>query len=341
MPLYTALDSLVSYLNKETNDASFLSLSFQALRDKEKNLLTSKDLVLKHLKEIREGISNLRIEREDSHFLLYFDFENKEYIAKVRFDQNELIDSITEEIYHPDLKMMVLIVEYDGSHYFGMQKQNGMEEDTIQTEIEKALKNMLNKDVVVYSASRTDRGVHALGQVVHFDSFGIAPKNYLSALNTFLPKDIRIKDAFTRSQLFNSRYDVIMKTYQYVIDMGEYSVFEKDHVAYYKVNNIARIREELKCLIGSHDFTSFCKGENDDTVRTIYDASLHLKGNRIILTFTGDGFLHNMIRFVVGSLMEIDRTGVGSLEVIMDAKDRTLTPHLAPASGLYLMSIKY
>lgn len=341
MPVCDFLTMYIQYLKGESNNDSFISDNFYALRDTEKNLLFSKELAIRHLDLLKEDISDIQYEKEDSHILLFYTHGKKPYIAKIRFDKEGKINSITEDIYRADEKMMVLVVEYDGSSYFGMQKQPRTNEITIQDEIEKALLKMTKKEVIITAASRTDRGVHAKGQVVQFDSMGIPASNYLSSLNDYLPKDIRVKNAYTRSQLFNCRYDVERKTYEYIIDMGDYSVFNKDYVAYYQVNNISRMREELKSLIGTHDFFSFSKGDKEDTVRTIYDASIHLNQDRLYLTFVGDGFLHNMIRLIVGSLLDIDKTGEGSIKVILDSKDKKLTSHMAPASGLYLLRINY
>lgn len=341
MSIHNALDTFVSYLNKETNDTSFVSPNFKGYRDKSKNLLLDKDVFIDRMSKMRVNIKDISSKAEDSHALVYFYIDDTKYISKVRFDGDGLINSIVEEIYNPNNNVCVLRIEYDGKNYYGMQKQKKENESTIQDELEKALKEMLKKDIVVCPASRTDRGVHAKGQVVHFDLNGIKPESYKYALNNLLPKDIRIIDAYERSQLFNARYDVIEKTYNYIVDMGDYSVFDKDYVYYHKVNNISKIRKELKSIIGTHDFIAFCKGEKEDTIRTIYDASVHLDGTKLIFTFTGDGFLHNMIRFIVGSLLKIDETGVGSIKYILDSKDKNLTNTLAPASGLYLVNIKY
>ena len=229
----------------------------------------------------------------------------------------------------------------DGKNYFGMQKQSDESMPTIQAEIEKALHIMLNKNVDVVIASRTDRGVHAKGQVAQFYSFGIDPKKYMYALNNILPLDIRIKDAYSRSQLFNARFDCIKKTYNYIIDLSSYSVFKKDYVWYQKINDLDYINNELKSLIGTHDFKAFCRGENDNTIRTIYEAKAKKIGDEVIFSFTGSGFLHNMIRFIIGSVVDLDKTRSSSLKELIEKGDKNLTNKIAPASGLYLISIEY
>lgn len=335
-----SIEQFIRYLKNESHDDSFLSDFFIAVRDKEKNLLTGRESFISHYKKlIDEGIIIDKVEQEDSHYLLFYKLNNIEHIMKIKLDSNKQVMSTVEEIYRENQRNTVIVVEYDGSNYYGMQKQDNHE--AVQDKIEKALKEMLNKEVITFPASRTDRGVHAKGQVIHFDSMGIPPIKYKGALNRLLPKDIRVIDAYDRSQLFHARYDVIQKEYQYIIDMGEYSVFNKDYVWYQKINNLPKIREELKSLIGTHDFVCFCKGEKEDTVRTIYDASFTLAENRVIFKFIGSGFLHNMIRLIMGSLIEIDKTGIGSIKSIIDSKDKNLTSKIAPASGLYLVRIDY
>lgn len=342
MSVYPSIEKFNEYLLKKTDDSSFLSLDFKGYRNKAKDLFRDKKLVIKYYDSIKSKITNLKFVPEDSHILMFYDLDNTTYISKLRFDESKLINSIVEEIYNEKNSLCVLTIEYDGTNYYGMQRQgkdNG--EDTIQEELEKALKIMLKKEVLVYPASRTDKGVHAKGQVVHFDSFGIDPSQYKYALNNILPKDIRIKEAYLRSQLFNSRYDAIEKTYNYIINMEDENAFEANYMCFYKIKNISKMRKELKTILGTHDFLSFSKGYKEDTVRTIYDASLHLNKNKVIISITGDGFLHNMIRFIVGSLIEIDRKGFGSIKYLLDSKDKNLTPTLAPSAGLYLMKIKY
>lgn len=340
MSIYPILDSIVSYLNNKSNDNSFLSTNFIAIRDKEKNIYYDYNLCIEYLNKIRtNGIIEISYELEDSHALLFYKMNDINYIMKLKFDDLG-INSIVEEVFYPDLKTTVLEIEYDGTNYYGMQKQdNSM--PTIQGEIEKALKYILKEDIIVYISSRTDRGVHAKGQTVHFYNTVLPPENFKYALNTVLPKDVRVINAYNRSQLFNSRYDVVKKEYNYVIDMGDYDLFRNNYVYFTKVNNISKLREELKSLEGTHDFVAFCKGEKDDTIRTIYEASLHLDNNKLILKFVGSGFLHNMIRLIVGSLLDIDKNNHTSLKSLIESKDKNQTNKLAPASGLYLMKIYY
>ena len=342
MYIHSSIDNFVFFLKGEPTREDFFSSDFKGLRTKDKTILESSALTLSYYKRILKDISNIRYENEDSHILLFYDIDSLTHIVKVRFDSKGKINSLVEEIYLKDYHTMVLVVSYDGSQFYGAQKQSTNKElPTIQETIEKALTTMTSFDIPIIISSRTDRGVHALGQVISFDSHSISPEKYKYALNNILPSSIRVKDAYNRSQLFNARYDVIKKTYQYIVDMGEYDLFKRNYSLFYKVNNISKIREELKCLIGTHDFSAFSKGHKDNSIRTMYDASIHLSENKLIFTFTSSGFLHNMIRLIVGSVLEIDKKAVGSLNTILESKDNNQTPHLAPPEGLYLMSITY
>ena len=340
MSIHNCLESFKNYLLKTNSDTSFLSDNFIGLRKEDFEVLKGKEETLKYYSNIT-SIENIEFIPEDSHFLMFYDTNEKHYITKIRFDEKELVLSLVTEIYDESKAQVVLEVEYDGSNYNGMQKQSLMPHTTIQGQIELALKKMLNRDVNTIISSRTDARVHARGNIVQFDANGIEPKKYIYALNNILPDDIRIKDAKLRSQLFHARYDVIEKTYIYIIDTSTFSVFKNDYVYYTKVKDTQKLKEELHSIIGTHDFKAFCKGENDNTVRTIYNTDLTINGNELILTFTANGFLHNMIRFIVGALIDSVNNDKPSLLELTEKQDKNLTPKLAPASGLYLIKIKY
>ncbi len=310
------------------------------IRSELKESLTGIDECLEYVKRYNQNICDIQSIMEDSHVIAYFDYLDYRVISKFKFD-NDLIESIVFEKYDPNKNQMVLTIEYDGTNYHGMQKLENSDLRTIQGEIDMALSKMLKREVVTTLASRTDAGVHAIGQRLQFNSLGIPPRNYVNALNDLLPKDIRIKSGIERSQLFSVRYDVIKKTYYYLIDTNEYSVFMNNYRLYSKVNDIERLKEEMNSLIGTHDFRAFCKGEKDNTVRAIYNVSLTEKDGLIRLEFTGSGFLHNMIRLIVGMLLYIDKTNKTTMKELIDSKDKSLTMKIASPSGLYLDNIEY
>ena len=338
MAIYPFLEDFILFLKGEKNEILF-SDNFVALRTENGEILRKYSDIYAYYLSVKGMIKSPRYKKEDSHYLLFYKVKGIEYISKIKVDSNLKIISILIEKYDREKMKVVLLISYDGSAYFGMQKQNN--NPTIQGAIEEALSNMLKRKVPITISSRTDRGVHALGQVVEFLSYGISAKSYKYALNYLLKEDIRVLKAYNRSQVFNCRYDTVKKEYLYIVDTGKYDIFRNNYCYFHKIDDIEAIKEELKSLVGTHDFKAFCKGEKDNTVRTIYEASVKKSGSKYIFTFKGDGFLHNMIRFIVGALIEIDEKKMESIKEIIDSKNKRLTYKIAPAGGLYLKKIDY
>lgn len=262
-------------------------------------------------------------------------------IVKIAFKNNLIVKIVFEE-KNPSIRRIKLTLEYDGTNYAGFQRQSTL--DTIQLRLETALLEMTARQIVVYGASRTDAGVHAYGQVVHFDTeLSIPDDKWVIALNNLLPKDIRIKTAETVSQLFHSRFDVVSKEYRYVLNLGEFSPFTRFYewtVPY--PFDIEILKQEIKKIEGTFDFTSFCKGDKESKVRTIYNTSVTQENDKIILTFIGNGFLHNMIRILVMALINIASKRINAdILTILELKNRNLTKQLAPSCGLYLVKVNY
>ena len=234
---------------------------------------------------------------------------------------------------------------YDGSQFHGFQTQDNLR--TVQTEIENALQIIHKEKVNIFGCSRTDAGVHAYGQIIHFDSaIDIPCWQMKRAINSRIPKDIFIKEIEKVSDEFHSRYNVSKKEYHYLIDIGEYNpiYYNYRYFPIYSNTDIDAMEEASKVFIGKHDFKSFTKNHQiENTVREIYNISFERNENLITIKFVGNGFLHNMIRIIVGMLLEV---GWGNLtkedlNEILLKKDRTLAPKLAPANGLYLYKIHY
>lgn len=241
-----------------------------------------------------------------------------------------------------NLKRIRLIVAYDGTPFSGFQRQSNL--PSVQQILEEALSSVHHRTIYVHGASRTDAGVHALAQVVHFDTdLAIEPVKWPMILNHLLPKAIRITGADSVSPLFHSRYDVERKEYRYILNLGDFSPFRRNYewTVPYPLD-LTVLRQELSKIEGTHDFFSFCKGEKDSTVRTIFETRCAVHDQQVILTFIGNGFLHHMIRLMVATLVDIasHRKNMDMTEII-EKKDRQLTKHLAPAEGLYLVSITY
>lgn len=239
----------------------------------------------------------------------------------------------------------LMTFSYDGSKFFGYQKQQNVR--TIQEELERVLTLINNKQVLVSASGRTDALVHALNQKAHFDlDITITPEKLKKAINSLVDSSIYIKDIEVVDDNFHARFNVKKKEYIYKINIGEYNPLEKDYVFQYnKELNIHSMKKALKYLEGEHDFKSFTKANNikDDYVRTIYKTDLKKDGNIITISFVGSGFLRYMVRNMVGVILEI---GAGKKECeciidILEAKDRCKAGITAHPEGLYLSNVFY
>ena len=239
-----------------------------------------------------------------------------------------------------------VICSYDGNNYVGFQSQkNGL---AIQDVIEKALKKVFQKNIRIVLSSRTDAGVHAKGQVFHFDiDKKIDEYKLKGGLNANLPKDIHIIKVQKVSDDFHARYSVKSKTYEYIINTGEYDVFLNNYAYQCRYElDINKIKKCAKLFEGKHDFSSFNTStykEKPNQVRTIHEFKVIQKGKIIKIKVTGDGFLRNMVRIMVGSLIEVGRGKKEIAEIkdmLKNPKKDTRRYNISP-SGLYLVKIKY
>lgn len=241
------------------------------------------------------------------------------------------------------------IIAYDGTNFNGFQKQpNGR---TVQEEIEKTLTKMANgKEITVFGSGRTDAGVHAMGQVIHFDYPEERPLERMRfALDTQSPEDIAVKEVAIVSEYFHARYLVKEKTYQFRVDIDKpRSPFRRHYASYFPYPiDVEKIQRALPDLLGTHDFTSFCASGSsiEDKVRTIYEAKMEVNetGDELLFTFRGNGFLYKMIRILVGTLLKIGngRLAEDSIPEIIAKKDRNAAGPTAHPEGLYLYEVKY
>ncbi len=236
------------------------------------------------------------------------------------------------------------VVMYDGTLFHGFQIQEDLR--TVQKEIEDVLHIVTKHETKIYPAGRTDTGVHALGQVFHFDyEVEMQEWQIKNAINSRLPKDIYIKSIEIVDDSFHARYQATKKCYQYVININEFNPLNKNYCYYYKYKlDIEKMIEASKIFIGTHDFKSFTKNHKiENTIRTIYDIKFEVCNGVIKINFEGNGFLHNMVRIIVAMLIEAgnNRKTVADLIEAMENKDRKYAPKLAPANGLYLVSVTY
>ncbi len=241
-----------------------------------------------------------------------------------------------------------LTIAYDGTNYSGWQIQKNAL--SIQAILEKALRKILNTKIKVTGAGRTDAGVHANGQIANFNSDAWLPeKNLKAALNSTLPEDISVIKVKKVSPKFNSQFDARSKVYKYTIlnDSADRPLCRN---FYWKVPyrlNMALMRKEAKALEGKHDFRAFqaksALSGIKDTKRIIKNISISAREKFIFISIEGNGFLHNMVRVIIGTLVEVGRgyMNPGSVKKILLAKDRRKAGPTAPAKGLTLISVRY
>lgn len=244
------------------------------------------------------------------------------------------------------MRNIKLTIAYDGYGYHGWQVQPGMV--TVQGEIESAIEKLTSQQIQITGASRTDAGVSALGQVANFEIDSPIPtENFAKALNQYLPDEICIVKAEEVDEDFNSRFGAVKKQYQYKIYSGDIKpVLDIHHCWYYPYwLDVEKMKSAAKYLIGEHDFKSFASSgdQREDSIRTIFKCDVSEDDCWLLVTIEGDGFLYNMVRNIVGTLVDIGRGKWGAeyIENILAAKDRTAAGMLAPAGGLCLRWIEY
>lgn len=235
-------------------------------------------------------------------------------------------------------------VSYDGSSFHGFQVQNDLR--TVQLEIEQVLHIITKTDTRIHPSGRTDAGVHALGQVFHFDTeVKMQEWQMKNAINSRLPRDIYIKKVEIVSEYFHSRYDSVEKTYMYLIDLGEYNpLLEKYRYFMKRKIDIDAFKNAAQSFVGTIDFKAFTKNHKiTNTVRTISSIDVDVEGSLVKVTFKGNGFLHNMVRIIIAMLIEVaeGKKTKEDLKWILENKDRKLAPKTAPPNGLYLMEVAY
>lgn len=241
-----------------------------------------------------------------------------------------------------------LTLAYDGTRFAGYQIQP--HQRTVQGTLQRALGKMAKTDSIhVDGSGRTDSGVHALGQVVSFDYPGsLPPDAMLKAMNSLMPLDIEILKAEIAPADFHARYSATGKRYLYRVARGRYTnPFNRLYTGHYPYPlDVARIQVALGDLRGTHDFTSFAAsgGVIKDKVRTIYEATVREDPNgELVFEFYGNGFLYNMVRILVATLLEIGngRRPEHDLVRLFTVKDRQQARGTAPAAGLYLKEVYY
>jgi tRNA pseudouridine38-40 synthase len=243
-------------------------------------------------------------------------------------------------------KNIKLIIEYDGTDYYGFQIQP--EGNTVQGEIERSLSVIFQRPVKIYGAGRTDAGVHARGQVVNFKhSTERTAEQIQRALNGLLHKDIAVTSAEEVDENFHARYSAKRRKYKYKILNRPYrGVFLRDFAFFYPhYLNVELMAEACKIFTGTHDFTSFKASSREvkSNIRTIFLFHCYRSEDLIIFEIEADGFLHMMVRILTGTIIQAGRGrfSLEKLRQILEAKDRRQAGPTLPPHGLSLMEVKY
>ena len=236
------------------------------------------------------------------------------------------------------------VVSYDGTRYGGWQIQP--DSDSIQANLNKALSKICNEEIFVTGAGRTDGGVHAYGQVFHFDTAKTF-EDFKKSINSQLPDDIHVTSVEKVNDDFHARYDALWKHYCYQINMGEYDPVNYNHQ--YQLNkkmDVKTMKEVAQLFIGEHDFTSFNatkKEEMPNQVREIYDITFSVKDDILSVDIYGNGFLRHMVRMMVGTMIEagLGKLNVSDVKEMLESCSKTAVRYNAPACGLYLINVGY
>ena len=244
------------------------------------------------------------------------------------------------------MKRVRLIVAYDGTNYCGWQIQpNG---ETIESVLNRHLSALLGEDIVVTGASRTDSGVHSLGNVAIFDTNTRMPADRISfALNQRLPEDIVVQDSCEVEADWHPRYQKGRKTYEYRILNRTFRnpTRRLDTHFYHHTLDVVAMQKAAKYLEGEHDFKSFCAvgAQVKTTTRTIYTCDVTKQDDVITIRVTGNGFLYNMVRIIAGTLIKVGAGDIEPEEIpnILAACDRSKAGPTAPAKGLTMIGIEY
>ena len=245
------------------------------------------------------------------------------------------------------MRRILLTIEYYGKKFCGWQIQkNG---PSIQEEIKRAIKEVTGEDVVLEGSGRTDAGVNAINQTAHFDTKSSLPIHaFVPALNNILKTDIQIKSSCEVSSNFHARYSAVKKTYIYKMYVSKTASPLKDLFAMqvtFDTLDMKGMNRACKFLKGEHDFTSFksCRSKKENNIRTIYSARVYKNGDILEFKICGNGFLHNMVRIIVGTLIDVGvkKLKPEDIKKIIEDKNRASASETAAAHGLYLQSVEY
>lgn len=240
----------------------------------------------------------------------------------------------------------ILRISYDGSNYSGYQRQK--DKVTIQETLENVLKVVLRQDVSIVASGRTDAGVSAIEQVCHIDIDDMNVKNAKGYINNLLPHDIRVLSIEEADSEFHARYSAKRKTYEYLFYVSnvENPVYENVATKIGYNIDISSMKESCQYFIGEHNFSAFCASNTEvkDKTRIIYNMDItEISDGLYKLEITGNGFLYNMVRIIMGTLISVGMGKISSQDInkIIASKDRQKSGKTAPSKGLYLKKVVY
>ena len=244
------------------------------------------------------------------------------------------------------MRNLKLTISYNGHEFFGWQKQDGLR--TVQGTLEEAFFALTGENVDVEGSGRTDKGVHALSQVASVKTENKMPtKNFKRALNNLLPPDVRILKVEQAPGDFHARFSAKTKTYRYVVKVGgDADALNFSTLAHFDYDvDLEKMKEASKLLLGKHDFRGFCSSgaQVSDFVREIYDIKISKKGRIYTFEISGNGFLYNMVRIIVGSLLDVGRgkLSLDSVKKALETGERKYSGTTMPPEGLFLKNVEY
>lgn len=236
----------------------------------------------------------------------------------------------------------LISVSYDGSKFYGFQRLD--KKKTVQSELEKALTKINKTLVVVKGAGRTDRGVHALDQKVHFDlNINIPPDRLVNAINSLVEPYIKVNSAAIVENDFHARFNVVSKTYTYVINLGEFDPIRNDYLYNYNHKlNVKKMKQAAKVLLGPHSYEAFTSGKRENYNSIIKSIKFKKKKDILTITFIGKSFYRYMVRNLVGVLMLVGEEKITKKDLADILNNKRGGNYITvPASGLYLENVKY
>lgn len=244
------------------------------------------------------------------------------------------------------MRNLFLTISYDGSNYHGWQVQKNAV--TVQEVFQNAVKKLFNQNIDIKGCSRTDSGVHANKYCVSFKADTDIPcENIIMALNSYLPDDISVLSCSDMDIDFHARYNVLKKEYVYIINNSKIrNPFLRNYTFWYRYNIDADyLNEQAQAFVGTYDYSGFCSAHSgvEDTVRTVYSFEVSRKGDMVYFKVSADGFLYNMVRIMVGTLLFVNEGKIkkDELKNVILSKNRKLAGKTAPPQGLYLNDVKY